>query len=115
MTTDKSPEGAQDEALRLAHALDGGKLIDDSAEWADTLHAAAAMLRNLHIEATEQARLLGISAEREMALRARVQELERAVAAERGACAQVAMRVATNGIETSAAIRARGAQGESNG
>jgi hypothetical protein len=27
---------------------------------------------------------------------------------EREACAQVAMRVATNGIETSAAIRARG-------
>jgi hypothetical protein len=29
-------------------------------------------------------------------------------AAEREACAQVAMRVATNGIETSAAIRERG-------
>ena len=32
----------QQEALRLAHALGGGKLIDDSTEWADTLHAAAA-------------------------------------------------------------------------
>ena len=31
----------QPEALRLAHALSGGKLIDDSTEWMDTLHAAA--------------------------------------------------------------------------
>ena len=31
----------QPEALRLAHALSGGKLIDDSMEWADTLHAAS--------------------------------------------------------------------------
>ena len=31
----------QPEALRLAHALGGGELIDDSTEWADTLHAAA--------------------------------------------------------------------------
>lgn len=38
--TDATPE-----ALRLAHALDGGKLIDDSTEWADTLHAAADELR----------------------------------------------------------------------
>ena len=28
----------QPEALRLAHTLSGGKLIDDSTEWADTLH-----------------------------------------------------------------------------
>lgn len=41
--TDAAPE-----ALRLAHALDGGKLIDDSTEWADTLHAAADELRRLH-------------------------------------------------------------------
>lgn len=41
--TDATPE-----ALRLAHALDGGKLIDDSTEWADTLHAAADELRRLH-------------------------------------------------------------------
>lgn len=76
-TTPASTE-AQDEALRLADTLDGGKLIDDSTEWADTLHTAAATLRSLHIEVTEQARLLGISAEREMALRARVRELEAA-------------------------------------
>ena len=37
----------QTEALRLAHALSGGKLIDDSTEWADTLHAAAAELRRI--------------------------------------------------------------------
>ena len=36
----------QPEALRMAHALSGGKLIDDSTEWADTLHAAAAELRH---------------------------------------------------------------------
>ena len=30
----------QPNALCLAHSLSGGKLIDDSTEWADTLHAA---------------------------------------------------------------------------
>ena len=35
----------QPEALRLAHTLSGGKLIDDSTEWADTLHAAAELRR----------------------------------------------------------------------
>ena len=39
--------GTQPEALRLAHTLNGGKLIDDSTEWADTLHAAAEELRRL--------------------------------------------------------------------
>ena len=48
MPNDATPEGAKDKALRLAHALDGGKLIDDSTEWADTLHAAADELRRLH-------------------------------------------------------------------
>lgn len=38
----------QPEALQLAHTLSGGKLIDDSTEWADTLHAAAAELRHQH-------------------------------------------------------------------
>ena len=38
----------QPDALRLAHALSGGKLIDDSTEWADILHAAAAELHHLH-------------------------------------------------------------------
>ena len=45
----------QPEALRLAHSLSGGKLIDDSTEWADTLHAAAAALRRLaRIEELEE-------------------------------------------------------------
>ena len=43
----------QPEALRLAHSLSGGKLIDDSMEWADTLHAAAEELRRLHARITE--------------------------------------------------------------
>ena len=43
----------QPEALRLAHALSGGKLIDDSTEWADTLHAAAAELRHQHARIVE--------------------------------------------------------------
>ena len=30
-------QAQQPEALRLAHTLSGGKLIDDSTEWADTL------------------------------------------------------------------------------
>lgn len=37
----------QPNALRLAHALSGGKMIDDSTEWADILHAAAAELHHL--------------------------------------------------------------------
>ena len=36
----------QPEVLQLAYALRGGKLIDDSTEWADTLHAAAEELRS---------------------------------------------------------------------
>ena len=43
----------QPEALRLAHALSGGKLIDNSTEWADTLHAAAAELRHQHTRIEE--------------------------------------------------------------
>ena len=43
----------QPEALRLAHALSGGKLIDDSTEWADTLHAADAELRRQHSRIAE--------------------------------------------------------------
>ena len=43
----------QPEALRLAHALSGGKLIDDSTEWVDTLHDAAAELRHQHARIAE--------------------------------------------------------------
>ena len=43
----------QPEALRLATGLSGGKLIDDSTEWADTLHAAAAELCRQHARITE--------------------------------------------------------------
>ena len=43
----------QPEALRLATGLSGGKLIDDSTEWADTLHAAAAELRRQHARIEE--------------------------------------------------------------
>ena len=48
MTTTQQPE-----ALRMAHTLSGGKLIDDSTEWADTLHAAAAELRRQHARIAE--------------------------------------------------------------
>ena len=77
----------QPEALQLAHALNGGKLIDDSTEWADTLHDAANLLEHQHArieelesEAQANARIIGASAENELALRARVQELQRRVA-----------------------------------
>ena len=43
----------QPEALQLAYALSGGKLIDDSTEWADTLHAAAAELLRQHARIEE--------------------------------------------------------------
>ena len=48
MTTTQQPE-----ALQLAHALRGGKLIDDSTAWADTLHAAAAELLHQHARIAE--------------------------------------------------------------
>lgn len=38
------------ETERLAAALEGAKLIDDSAEWAETLHDAAAHMRALRAE-----------------------------------------------------------------
>ena len=62
----------QPEALSLADWLDavGNGSISTTA--------AAAELRRLHAESIEQARLLGMSAERELALRARVQELDKA-------------------------------------
>ena len=43
----------QPEALQLAYALSGGKLIDDSTEWADTLHAAEAELLRQHARIAE--------------------------------------------------------------
>ena len=49
----KMTQAQQPEALRLAHTLIGGKLIDDSTEWADTLHAAAAELRRQHARIAE--------------------------------------------------------------
>ena len=53
----------QPEALRLAHALGGGKLIDDSTEWADTLHAAATKLHHQHTRIEElEAQLSAIGA-----------------------------------------------------
>ena len=53
----------QPEALRLAHTLSGGKLIDDSTEWADTLHAASEELRHQHARIAElEAQLSAIGA-----------------------------------------------------
>ena len=49
----KMTQAQQPEALRLAHTLIGGKLIDDSTDWADTLHAAAAELRSQHARIEE--------------------------------------------------------------
>ena len=49
----KMTQAQQPEALRLAHTLIGGKLIDDSTEWADTLHAAVADLRPHHARIEE--------------------------------------------------------------
>ena len=61
------------EALRLAHALSGGKLIDDSTEWADTLHGAAAKLHRQH------ARIAELEDVADMAIK-RIAELEAAQA-----------------------------------
>ena len=106
MTTDTTPEGAQDEALQLAERISDVQC--STREDAIAVAAAADMLCELH---------------------ARVQELERAVAAEREACAATVEQMtarsrwirggingeATKPCEYAAAIRARGAQGESNG
>ena len=59
----KMTQAQQPEALRLAHTLIGGKLIDDSTEWADTLHAAAAELCRQHARIEElEAQLEAIGA-----------------------------------------------------
>ena len=68
----------QPEALRLAHTLSGGKLIDDSTEWADTLHAADAELRRQH------ARIAELEDVADMAIK-RIAELEAQLSAI-GAC-----------------------------
>ena len=54
----------QPEALRLAHALGGGKLIDDSTEWADTLHAAATKIHHQHTRIAELEDAIDIAIER---------------------------------------------------
>lgn len=65
----------QDEALRLAALCDTGALIN--TEWDDV----AGELRRLHAEVNEQARLNGMGAERELALMAKVKQLERRIQA----------------------------------
>ena len=63
----------QPEALRLADIL----MAD--TYWSPMLgEKAAAELRRLHEEVTEQGRLLSMSAERELALLARIDRLEKA-------------------------------------
>ena len=64
----------QPEALRLANWLDAMP----SSGYALT-NQAAAELRRLHEEVTEQGRLLSMSAERELALLARIDRLEKAL------------------------------------
>ena len=64
----------QPEALQLAYALSGGKLIDDSTEWADTLHAAEAELLRQH------ARIAELEDVADMAIK-RIAELEAQLAA----------------------------------
>ena len=63
-------------ALELADELDRVAKWSDSEHWG-TLNEAAAKLRHLHEEVTEQGRLLSMSAERELALLARIGRLEK--------------------------------------
>lgn len=65
----------QPEAFRLAALCDTGALIN--TEWDDV----AGELRRLHAEVNEQARLNGMGAERELALMAKVKQLERRIQA----------------------------------
>jgi len=99
MTTDKSPIGAQDDALRLA------------AEFEDCGDSAIPSINDIGKAADELRRL-----------HARVQELERAVADEREACAPACEKQAQRCVRDraryfasgcAAVIRASGAQGES--
>lgn len=64
-------------ALELADELDRVAKWSDSEHWG-TLNEAAAELRHLHEEVTEQGRLLSMSAERELSLLARIGRLEKA-------------------------------------
>ncbi|GEM_PF-5490881 len=129
MTTDKSPEGAQDEALKLADALERD-MCDYPCE------AVALVLRRLHarvqelererdsykllcdewaektewVQQTARPRELGLH--RADALRERI---KRAAAAEREVCAQMVAAYNTAMTDKiAAAIRARGVQGERN-
>ena len=64
----------QPEALRLADELE----YDHNMSYASaSMWQAAAELRRLHEEVTEQGRLLSMSAERELALLARIDRLEK--------------------------------------
>ena len=125
MTDTKHPEALRLAALYDADAWPGGLSLN---AWAA---ASAAELRRLHAENTTLQQGYDAARLEIESLHARVQELERerAVAAEREACAKLVqdmshhrrwVRAGINGepirpCEYAAAIRARGAQGESNG
>ena len=63
-------------ALELADELDRVAKWSDSEHWG-TLNEAAAKLRRLHEEVTEQGRLLSMSAERELSLLAKIDRLKK--------------------------------------
>ena len=72
-----------------------------------------ATIQRLQDEVVEQCRINGMSAEREEALRAEVERLNKAIAAEREACAKIADRFSIPMCDSSAddialLIRARG-------
>lgn len=105
MTNDTRPEGAQDEAPELALA----RRLDEIAEANEDGYAMAGamVIRRLYARVQELERELVVEAGRAAQLRLTVSNLDH----------QHAMQAAMNSEARNelAAIRARGAQGESNG
>ena len=93
----------QPEALRLAHALSGGKLIDDSTEWADTLHAADAELRRQHARIAELEDVADMAIKRITELEA---QLSAAQSAAQGMDAEIQQAVESERERICAAIKA---------
>ena len=95
----------QTEAERMADYLDGDWPGNEvSAE----LRRLVSFNNDLMDEVSEQCRINGMSAEREDTLRAEVDRLNKALAAEREACAKTVEAGVLGHAECAAAIRARG-------
>lgn len=100
-------------ALALADELEDSPDEVTHINAASTIRFLVTFNQQLMDEVSEQCRINGMSAEREEALRAEVERLNKAIAAEREACAKIADRFSIPMCDSSAddialLIRARG-------